>query len=94
MNRSILVILLLAVAIAALALVSFSLPTDLSEKIQSCPSGGNCSGNCSHSGGEAGVCSSRSACQENNSEENCSAAGSCPLKQKVKEGGCRARCAA
>jgi len=86
MNRTLLVALLLALAIAALALTSFSAPSLLSEKSGACPGGENCTGNC----GENCVCTPGTSCKDNNSQENCSQSGSCPLKPSRKTGGCSA----
>lgn len=88
MNKTLIVSLVLLFAGIALALNSFGVSCPFAGDNSSClvngNSAGNCSGNCIGNCGENCVCPNGAGyVQNNSSEENCSALGSCPVKAKA-----------
>jgi len=85
--------------IVALVLLMAGMALVLNSSGISCPfagsnsSNGNCTGNCSLNSSENCICPNDAACAQNNSsEENCTALGSCPVKAaSAAKGGCIGR---
>ncbi|MBN1236325.1 MAG: hypothetical protein JW999_09815 [Methanotrichaceae archaeon] len=84
MNKYPIVALILLLAGIALVVNSSGISCPFAGENSSCRVNGNCTGNCSANGSgnysENCTCPRDAACAQNNtSEENCSALGSCPV---------------
>ncbi|MDD1748390.1 MAG: hypothetical protein LUO89_00790 [Methanothrix sp.] len=89
MKKFPIVALALLLAGMAMALNSSGISCSLAGDNSSCKVNGNCTGNCTGNGSENCICPSGAACTQNNStEENCSALGSCPIGAASAGKGC------
>ena len=93
MNKYPIVALVLLLAGMALILNSTGISCPFAGENSSCQVNGTCSGNCGINCGGNGsgncICPNGATCAQNNSsEENCSALGSCPVKSESTGNGC------
>jgi len=89
MNKFPIVALVLLMAGMALVLNCSGISCPFAGDNSTCQVNGNCTGNCSVNGSENCTCPNGAVCAQNNStEENCSALGSCPVKAPSTGIGC------